>query len=56
MSRVIVVAFDEEIPEIPVDVIEVSAKFFNPLVWTKLLTTVLKSLYCIGLFTVYDKF
>ena len=52
-----VVAFSEFIaPKFVVDVIPVSAKFFNPLVWSKLLTGVLNSWYVIGLFTVYERF
>ena len=57
ISWSIVVAFtDLEISEFAVDVIPVSAKFFNPLVWTKLLTGVLRSWYVIGLFIVYERF
>ena len=41
-----------EIPQVVVEVIPVSAKFFNPLVWSKLLTGVFKFWYVIGLFTV----
>ena len=43
-------------PALTEDDIPVSAKFFNPLVWTKLSTGACWSLYVIELFTEYDKF
>ena len=46
----------DDIPEVAVDVIPVSAKFFNPVVWTNLLTGSIISVYVTGLWTVYDKF
>ena len=46
----------DDIPEAAVDVIPVSEKFFNPVVWTNLLTGSTISVYAIGLWTVYDRF
>ena len=46
----------DDIPEAAVDVISVSEKFFNPVVWTSLLTGSTISVYAIGLWTVYDRF
>ena len=46
----------ELIPDLAVEVIPVSAKFFNPLVWTSLLTGSIISSNVCGLWIVYDKF
>ena len=46
----------ELIPDLAVEVIPVSAKFFSPLVWTSLLTGSIISSNVCGLWIVYDKF
>ena len=46
----------DDIPEAAVDFTSVSEKFFNPVVWTNLLTGSTISVYAIGLWTVYDRF
>ena len=50
------VAFVIAIPTLALEDIPVSAKFFNPLVWSNLLTGSTISLKVLGLWIVYDKF